>query len=69
MACDFRNVTLPNEACELAYFRAIRGPMFCSMQITRDMREEAAVIAEREKGLAAKSAEFMEKGAEIYVRG
>jgi phosphomethylpyrimidine synthase len=37
------------------------------MQITRDLREEAAVIAEREKGMAAKSAEFIEKGAEIYV--
>jgi phosphomethylpyrimidine synthase len=38
------------------------------MQITRDLREEAAVIAERDKGMAQKSVEFLEKGAEIYVR-
>ena len=44
------------------------GPKFCSMQITRDLREEAAAIAEREKGFAEKSAEFLEKGAQIYVR-
>jgi phosphomethylpyrimidine synthase len=38
------------------------------MQITRDLREEAAALAERDKGMAEKSAEFMRKGAEIYVR-
>jgi phosphomethylpyrimidine synthase len=43
------------------------GPKFCSMQITRDLREEAKEI-ERQKGMAEKSAEFLEKGAEIYVR-
>ena len=45
------------------------GPKFCSMQITRDLREEAAALSPREKGMAEKSAEFLEKGAEIYVAG
>jgi len=38
------------------------------MQITRDLREEAKEIAAREKGMADKAEEFLEKGAEIYVR-
>ena len=38
------------------------------MQITRDLREEAALISEREKGMADKSEEFIAKGADIYIR-
>jgi len=33
----------------------------------RDLREEAAAIQAREQGMAEKSAEFLERGAEIYV--
>ena len=44
------------------------GPKFCSMKITQDMRAEAAVIAEREKGMAEKSAEFLQSGGELYVK-
>jgi hypothetical protein len=36
------------------------------MQITQDLRKEAQAL-EREKGLAAKAEEFVEKGAEIYI--
>jgi phosphomethylpyrimidine synthase len=64
----YHDETLPKEAHKLAHFCSMCGPKFCSMQITRDLREEAATIAEREKGLAQKSAEFIEKGAEIYVK-
>jgi len=59
---------LPKEAHKVAHFCSMCGPKFCSMQITRDLRVEAAAIAEREKGMAEKSAEFMEKGADLYVR-
>ncbi len=37
------------------------------MQITHDLREEAAAIAEREKGMAEMSEKFRERGAEVYV--
>ncbi|OAI22922.1 phosphomethylpyrimidine synthase ThiC [Methylosinus sp. R-45379] len=63
----YHDETLPKEAHKVAHFCSMCGPKFCSMQITRDLREEAAAIAEREKGFAEKSAEFLEKGAQIYV--
>ncbi|KAF0135154.1 MAG: thiC [Methylocystaceae bacterium] len=66
-AREFHDATLPKEAHKVAHFCSMCGPKFCSMQITRDLREEAKEI-ERQKGMAEKSAEFLEKGAEIYVR-
>jgi phosphomethylpyrimidine synthase len=67
-AREFHDETLPKDAHKVAHFCSMCGPKFCSMQITRDLREEAAQIAAREQGMAKKSAEFMELGAEIYVR-
>jgi phosphomethylpyrimidine synthase len=64
----YHDETMPKEAHKVAHFCSMCGPKFCSMQITRDLREEAAALAERDKGMAEKSAEFMRKGAEIYVR-
>ena len=66
-AQKFHDETLPKEAHKVAHFCSMCGPKFCSMQITRDLRDEAAVIAEKEKGMADKSAEFMEKGAKLYI--
>ncbi len=63
----FHDETLPKEAHKVAHFCSMCGPKFCSMQITRDLRDEAAAIQAREQGMAEKSAEFLEKGAEIYV--
>jgi phosphomethylpyrimidine synthase len=37
------------------------------MKITQDRREEAAAMAARKKGMAEKSAEFLEKGGRLYV--
>ncbi|MGJ0511704.1 phosphomethylpyrimidine synthase ThiC [Methylocystis sp.] len=65
-AREFHDETLPKEAHKVAHFCSMCGPKFCSMQITRDLREEAKEI-ERQKGMAEKSAEFLEKGASIYV--
>ena len=67
-ARKYHDETMPREAHKVAHFCSMCGPKFCSMQITRDLREEAAAIAERDKGMAQKSVEFLEKGAEIYVR-
>ena len=49
------------------------GPHFCSMKITEDVRKYAAEqgIAESKalaKGMAEKSEEFAEAGAEIYSK-
>jgi phosphomethylpyrimidine synthase len=63
----FHDETLPKEAHKAAHFCSMCGPKFCSMKITQDLREEAAAIAERDKGMAEKSAEFVEKGARLYV--
>jgi phosphomethylpyrimidine synthase len=49
------------------------GPKFCSMEITQQVRDYAAKLgladesAAIEEGMAAKSAEFKEKGGEIYA--
>jgi hypothetical protein len=36
-------------------------------KLTKDLREEAAAIAERERGMAEKSAEFLQIGGRLYV--
>jgi phosphomethylpyrimidine synthase len=49
------------------------GPHFCSMKITEDVRKYAAeqAISEEEalqRGMAEKSKEFVESGAEVYAK-
>ncbi|HEX3495086.1 MAG TPA: phosphomethylpyrimidine synthase ThiC, partial [Methylocella sp.] len=63
----FHDETLPKDAHKTAHFCSMCGPQFCSMKITQDLREEAALMAERDKGMAEKSAEFLEKGGRLYV--
>jgi phosphomethylpyrimidine synthase len=63
----FHDETLPKDAHKTAHFCSMCGPQFCSMKITRDLREEALAMAEVEKGMAEKSAEFLEKGGRLYV--
>ncbi|HMW69881.1 MAG TPA: phosphomethylpyrimidine synthase ThiC [Nitrosomonas sp.] len=70
-AKQFHDETLPQEGAKLAHFCSMCGPSFCSMKITQDVRNYAAQqgIAEDEAlkhGMAQKSSEFKEKGAEIY---
>ncbi len=71
-AREYHDETLPKEAHKVAHFCSMCGPKFCSMKITQDVRdyaaglEDAAALAEAEKGMAEKSAEFREQGAEIY---
>jgi phosphomethylpyrimidine synthase len=71
-ARSFHDQTLPKEAHKVAHFCSMCGPKFCSMKITQDVRDYAAklntdALLEAEKGMAAKSEEFKEKGGEIYV--
>jgi phosphomethylpyrimidine synthase len=64
----YHDETLPKDAHKVAHFCSMCGPKFCSMKISQDLRAEAAVIAEREKGMAEKSAEFLQSGGELYVK-
>jgi len=57
----YHDETLPAEGAKVAHFCSMCGPKFCSMKITEDIRRYAA------EGMAEKSAEFRERGAEIYV--
>jgi phosphomethylpyrimidine synthase len=62
----FHDETLPAEGAKLAHFCSMCGPKFCSMHITQEIRDYAA-RREAEAGMAAKAAEFRERGAELYV--
>ena len=70
-AREFHDETLPAEGAKTAHFCSMCGPHFCSMKITEDVRKYAAEqgLAEEEalkQGMAEKSKEFVEKGAEVY---
>jgi phosphomethylpyrimidine synthase len=72
-AREFHDETLPQEGAKTAHFCSMCGPHFCSMKITEDVRKFAAEqgLAETEavtKGMAAKSAEFADKGSEVYAK-
>ncbi|MDV6342925.1 phosphomethylpyrimidine synthase ThiC [Nitrosomonas sp. Is24] len=72
-AQQFHDETLPQDGAKVAHFCSMCGPHFCSMKITQDVRDYAANqgVAEAEAltvGMAQKSAEFKEKGAEIYSK-
>lgn len=78
-ARDFHDQTLPKEAQKLAHFCSMCGPKFCSMKITSEVREFARNLSDNEKadlenkareveeGMRAKSAEFAEKGSNLYI--
>ena len=72
-ARQFHDETLPQEGAKLAHFCSMRGPHFCSMKITQEVREyaEKQGVAEAdalEQGLRDKAKEFVESGAELYRR-
>lgn len=60
-ARDFHDETLPAPGAKNAHFCSMCGPHFCSMKITQEVREYA------QQGMAEKSREFIESGAEVYV--
>ena len=70
-AREYHDETMPKEAHKVAHFCSMCGPHFCSMKITQDVRDYADAqdleAAEAlEKGMAEKSKEFLEQGAEVY---
>lgn len=63
----YHDATLPAEAAKTAHFCSMCGPKFCSMRITDDVREFARKQDEDiQRGLAEKSREFTEAGAQLY---
>jgi phosphomethylpyrimidine synthase len=71
-AQEFHDDTLPAEGAKSAHFCSMCGPHFCSMKITEDVRRYAAEHglegeAALQEGMREKSAEFKERGAEVYV--
>jgi phosphomethylpyrimidine synthase len=60
-AREFHDETLPAPGAKVAHFCSMCGPHFCSMKITQEVREYA------QQGMAEKSREFVESGAEVYV--
>jgi phosphomethylpyrimidine synthase len=72
-AREFHDETLPQHGAKLAHFCSMCGPHFCSMKITQDVRDYAAKqgVGDDEalaKGMEAKAAEFVDRGAEIYSK-
>ncbi len=72
-AREFHDETLPAEGAKLAHFCSMCGPNFCSMKITEDVRKYAKTLGVNEeealkKGMEEKSREFVESGAEVYMK-
>ena len=59
----YHDQTLPAEPAKTAHFCSMCGPKFCSMRISQDVREYAAM----QEGMAEKSREFAEHGNRVYL--
>ncbi|HEX8394271.1 MAG TPA: phosphomethylpyrimidine synthase ThiC [Longimicrobium sp.] len=66
-ALSYHDETLPAEGAKIAHFCSMCGPKFCSMKITQDVRDYAAKQKVIEAGMAGMSAEFRERGGEVYL--
>src|SRR4051812_10593206 len=68
-ARSYHDETLPKEAHKLAHFCSMCGPKFCSMEITQQVRDHAAALAEaeRQRGMDEMSEKFRAMGGEVYV--
>jgi len=67
----YHDETLPKDVHKVAHFCSMCGPKFCSMKITQDLRAEVLAMGDNERaaleGMAAKSKEFLDKGAQLYL--
>ena len=68
---EFHDETLPAEPAKTAHFCSMCGPKFCSMRISQDIRDEFGDVTDQARiaaaGMAAKSAEFRQAGATVYL--
>ncbi|MEH6652056.1 MAG: phosphomethylpyrimidine synthase ThiC [Motiliproteus sp.] len=72
-ARSYHDETLPKDSAKVAHFCSMCGPKFCSMKISQEVRELdvtqiAAINAEAEKGMQAKSDEFKGSGSKLYSK-
>ncbi|MGQ5521652.1 phosphomethylpyrimidine synthase ThiC [Chitinimonas sp. PSY-7] len=70
-AREYHDETLPQQGAKVAHFCSMCGPHFCSMKITQDVRdfaEKQGIATEDalQAGMAAKSIEFVKRGAKVY---
>jgi len=63
----YHDETLPKEAHKVAHFCSMCGPKFCSMKITRDVRDYAATLNSKEAGMSEMSEKFRELGGNVYI--
>ncbi|HEX3785930.1 MAG TPA: phosphomethylpyrimidine synthase ThiC [Pseudonocardiaceae bacterium] len=71
-ARSFHDETLPAEPAKTAHFCSMCGPKFCSMRITQDVRKYAeehgmATVDAIEAGMDEMSAQFRERGNQVYL--
>jgi len=67
----YHDATLPAEGAKVAHFCSMCGPKFCSMELTRQVREMAAdgtAIETAQAGMEQKSREFRERGSVLYLK-
>ncbi len=72
LAREYHDETLPAEGAKVAHFCSMCGPHFCSMKISKEVRDYAAKKELEEgnaleEGMKEKAAEFKDKGSEIYL--
>ena len=72
LAKEYHDETLPAEGAKIAHFCSMCGPKFCSMKISQEVRDFAAVNEVKgdevfAKGMEEKSKEFKDKGSEVYL--
>jgi len=79
-AREFHDETMPKESGKVAHFCSMCGPKFCSMKISREVREFAADLADQheislvdesvsiDSEMAQKAIEFKDQGGEIYLQ-
>ncbi|HEX2210791.1 MAG TPA: hypothetical protein VHG93_24120 [Longimicrobium sp.] len=66
-ALAYHHEALPAERAKIAHFVRWADAGFCSMQITQDVRDYAPRQQEIEAGMQGTSAEFRERGGEVYL--
>jgi len=74
-AREFHDQTLPAEGAKVAHFCSMCGPKFCSMKISQEVREFAAIQSQdaaasaedAQKGMDEMSESFKAHGSEIYL--
>lgn len=71
-AREYHDETMPKEAHKSAHFCSMCGPHFCSMKISQEVRDYAALntdsIAEVEQGMHDMADLFNQDGAELYKK-